>query len=242
MSNKNRETRKERFKSKGRSNLMMQLAVGLIALFAVVLFLEFFLGNAGHNKETNPATVNAEQNSPTMITQNDANDAEEEKKKKEEEKEAEKDPAETQEKENSESSQSDKESKAESKKKAKNKDKEKDKAKKVNEKEVTSEDPNVIRAVVGEWEPVGTSQSEPHFTNYDDGSTDRLEIKNAVSQASGVAENDMIENWIGNNGEQKVTATVTQTSTGKVFKVYLSWIEKKGWQATRVEELHQVIR
>src|SRR5699024_1823652 len=79
--------------------------------------------------------------------------------------------------------------------------------------EVDSDDPNVTKAYKGEWDPVDTEQSGDHTTNYDDGSQDRTEIKQAVSDATGVSEDQMIEHWVGNQGEQKVTSTIQDEST-----------------------------
>lgn len=219
MSDNNRETRKERYKSKGRSSMIMQLAVGLVALIVVVFLFNLFLGGVGHNKDSEKlAEGNSEKGSSLIVQKEESAESEEG----------------TEESSSAEASED---------KEEKDQEKEKEKDKKELEKnEVDSDDPNVIRAVVGDWQPIGTTQAEPHVTNYDDGSQDRLEIKQAVSQATEVSEGDMIENWIGNNGEQKVTSTITQTSTGKIFKTYLSWVANKGWQVTRVEELHQVIR
>jgi len=105
--------------------------------------------------------------------------------------------------------------------------------------QVDSADENVIVAYTGNWPPIGTVQEEPHTTNYSDGSEDRIEIKRAVSQVTGIEENDMIEHWVGNDGEQKVVATVSSKSTEEVYQVYLSWIDNEGWQVKKVERIKE---
>src|SRR5699024_1486401 len=75
--------------------------------------------------------------------------------------------------------------------------------------EVDPSDANVSKAYTGNWEPVGTKQSGSHTTNYDDGSQDRIEIKEAVQLATGLQ--DMTELWVGNGGDQKVIATVASS-------------------------------
>src|SRR5690625_7127254 len=62
--------------------------------------------------------------------------------------------------------------------------------------EIESTDDNVIEAYTGKWQPNGTIQEGPHTTNYDDGSQDRIEIKQAVMSATGLGE-DLTEHWIG---------------------------------------------
>src|SRR5699024_12260428 len=69
--------------------------------------------------------------------------------------------------------------------------------------EVESDENDVEKAYEGEWEPVETEESGEHVTNYDDGSDDREEIKQAVTEATGIDSDNIIEHWIGNNGEQK---------------------------------------
>ena len=105
--------------------------------------------------------------------------------------------------------------------------------------QVDSADENVIVAYTGNWPPIGTVQEEPHTTNYSDGSEDRIEIKRAVSQVTGIEENDMIEHWVGNDGDQKVVATVSSKSTEEVYQVYLSWIDNEGWQVKKVERIKE---
>lgn len=105
--------------------------------------------------------------------------------------------------------------------------------------QVDSTDDNVIVAYTGNWAPVGTVQEEPHTTNYNDGSDDRNEIKRAVSVVTGIEEADMTEHWVGNDGDQKVVATISSKSTEEVYQVYLSWINEQGWQVTKVERIKE---
>src|SRR5690625_687999 len=116
--------------------------------------------------------------------------------------------------------------------------KEDDEEDEVETEEVEPSDANVSKAYTGNWEPVGTKQSGSHTTNYDDGSQDRIVIKEAVQLATGLQ--DMTEWWIANGGDQKVIATVTSPDKTDIYRVYLSWVDEKGWQPTKVEELKEV--
>lgn len=106
--------------------------------------------------------------------------------------------------------------------------------------EIESSDENVMEAFVGNWEPIGTEQEEPHTTNFDDGSTDRKEIKEAVLSVTQIEADQLIEHWIGNGGEQKVIATVEDWSNNEYYRVYLSWIKNEGWQVTLVEKIKEL--
>lgn len=108
-------------------------------------------------------------------------------------------------------------------------------------KEVPSTDENVAKAYTGDWEPIGTSQTGEHSTtDYTDGSADRIEIKQAVAVATGISADNMIEWWIGNAGDQQVTATVSDTQKEKIARVQLKWVDGEGWQVTLVEELNEI--
>ncbi|WP_087971754.1 YrrS family protein [Oceanobacillus rekensis] len=98
-------------------------------------------------------------------------------------------------------------------------------------------DDNVEEAYTGNWEPVGTEQEGPHTMNFNDGSQDRIEIKSAASMVTGIPESEMVEWWVGNNGDQKAIATVSHKAETEVYRVFLSWIENEGWQPTKVEIL-----
>ena len=105
-----------------------------------------------------------------------------------------------------------------------------------------SSDDNVIRAYTGNWEPIGTSQVGEHVTNYNDGSDDRIEIKRATSNVTGIAEEDMIEWWVGNDGPQKVFSVISDKEKTDYYKVYLFWIDREGWQVTKVEKIKEFKR
>ena len=106
--------------------------------------------------------------------------------------------------------------------------------------EVPSTDDNVTKAYTGDWEPIGTTQTGEHVTDFSDGSADRNEIKQAVAAATGIRADNMIEWWIGNAGDQQVTATVSDTQKETIARVQLNWVDGEGWQVTLVEELNEI--
>lgn len=96
---------------------------------------------------------------------------------------------------------------------------------------------DVIEAFKADWPPSGTIQEGPHTTDYSNGSQDRIEIKRAVSYVTGIPEDDMIEWHVGNGGEQKVIATVSNREKTEYYRVYLDWIDGEGWKPTLNERI-----
>jgi FtsZ-interacting cell division protein ZipA len=111
----------------------------------------------------------------------------------------------------------------------------------VETKQVQPSDDNVIEAYIGDWQPIGTEQTGTHTTDYNDGSQDRKEIAKAVSEVTGLQEESMVTHWVGNGGEQKVEATVSDANNSQIYRVYLTWIDERGWKPTKVEKLKQVM-
>ncbi len=215
MSENNKETRVERHKNRRGSSLIVRLVFGLLVLILLIFVLEFFIGDSNENPDLDSMAENS--NGSSMITQSDES-------------------SEVGDNDESDvSSDSDvPDASGASDEEPANTD--------YAVQEVETDDPNVIRAFVGEWPSIGTEQGEPHVTNYETASADRLEIKAATALALGIPESEIIENWIGNNGEQKVTATITERATGTIYKVYHTWVPGTGWQPTRYEELREIIR
>ncbi|EQB35879.1 MULTISPECIES: YrrS family protein [Virgibacillus] len=110
----------------------------------------------------------------------------------------------------------------------------------VEKEQVESSNSNVVEAYTGDWEPIGTEQEGPHTTNYNDGSQDRIEIARAAAEVTGLDESSMVTHWVGNGGDQKVEATVSNSDNTEIYRVYLSWVDNNGWKPTKVEKLNQV--
>ncbi len=128
-------------------------------------------------------------------------------------------------------------------KKEKEKDKEKDKDKKnpedLEDSAIVTDggnDPDVKKSIVNpEWEPVGTVQSGEHHNTY--GGVDWDEMVQAISYATGIDESNMTIHFLGNNGESKSVGTVQAKDTKQKYRVYIEWVDEKGWRPTLVEEL-----
>ena len=87
---------------------------------------------------------------------------------------------------------------------------------------------------VNENAPLDTA----HAVDYNDGYADRIAIKQKVMQATGLG-NDLIENWIGNNGPGRVTADVYSPDKSEVYRVYLQYGDGD-WHVTSYESLSSI--
>ncbi|REB09953.1 DUF1510 family protein [Sporosarcina sp. BI001-red] len=89
------------------------------------------------------------------------------------------------------------------------------------------------------WEPVGTSQSGNHVSQYDGSSVDWQEKKKALAYATGMTENDMIFLKIKNGGSpQKSIGIVSSRDKSKKYRVYLEWVDGEGWKPTQMDVLN----
>ena len=117
--------------------------------------------------------------------------------------------------------------------------------------EKTDENPGVVKyessedAVVDEtiintgWEPIGTSQTGEHTSLYDGESTDWLEKISAIAYATGHPEDALIIWKIKNGGTpQKSIGIVSTKDKVEKYRVYLEWVDEKGWKPVKMDVLN----
>ena len=211
--NNQKPTRQELHRNHKRNNLLVILGIIVAAFLGLVLLYNIFYGN---DEEPSIAAGNQTNSQSMIITESDDSSEKSSSTKK--------------------SSDVEKDSAEEDSEEENDKDKDKD----TETEKVPSTDDNVSTAYTGDWEPIGTTQTGEHVTDYSDGSADRNEIKQAISAVTGISADNMIEWWIGNAGDQQVTATVSDTQKEKIARVQLNWIDGEGWQVTLVEELNEI--
>ena len=103
------------------------------------------------------------------------------------------------------------------------------------EKEETESEQPAGGGPEGPWEPIGTSQTEPHQKSYDDGSQDWNEMVQALSYATNIPQDQMTIFWLGNGGGPDLSkGTVQSKVDGTKYDVMLQWVPEKGWQPTSV--------
>ncbi|MGJ7035068.1 DUF1510 family protein [Anoxybacillus eryuanensis] len=115
---------------------------------------------------------------------------------------------------------------------------------KVEETVVDDPNSNVIREIVNpSWQPIGTTQSEPHVTTYDKNSVDWKEMIDAISYATGISSSDLIVWFIGNGGSPNhAVATVSKKDKTEHYKVFIEWVTNEGWKPTKVQQLKEIER
>src|SRR5699024_1531201 len=90
------------------------------------------------------------------------------------------------------------------------------------------DEPNVIRTYVANWQPVGKKhEDEEHYRKFEDSEDDSVESKQATVQALGVHEDMLAEVWVGDDGHNKIFASVTDLDTNESYQVYLSGIDQE---------------
>lgn len=88
------------------------------------------------------------------------------------------------------------------------------------------------------WQPIGTDQSGEHVSQYDAESTDYNEKKKAIAYATGFSENELFYKRVKNGGgPQKSIGIVTTKDGSKIFRVYIEWIDEKGWKPVKMDVL-----
>jgi len=103
-----------------------------------------------------------------------------------------------------------------------------------------SDDENVIETIQKDWEPIGTEQEGDHVATFDKTSQDWKEMKKAVYLGAGLQQDNYILWHIGNGGSpQKAIGTVTNKAQTEIYRVYIQWVDDKGWKPTKVEILRE---
>lgn len=92
--------------------------------------------------------------------------------------------------------------------------------------------------VDGEWQPIGTSQSEPFVADYTKDSVNWQEMEQALKYAIGTEENIVIW-WLGNGGSPHSAEGVVSDpgNADTPYKVRLEWVTERGWKPVSVEQL-----
>ncbi|WJE55072.1 DUF1510 family protein [Bacillus cereus] len=86
-----------------------------------------------------------------------------------------------------------------------------------------------------QWEPIGTEQGTKPAMQFKEGTTDWSEMKKAISYAVDAPESQLIYDFIGNNGTNKAYGNVRDKQSNKKYKVYIDWVENKGWKPVSVQ-------
>ncbi|WP_062049950.1 YrrS family protein [Bacillus sp. JCM 19034] len=90
----------------------------------------------------------------------------------------------------------------------------------------------------GEWEPIGTTQSELRL-EFSEGSVNRQEMDRALSYASGLRLEEMTVWRIENAGDQRsVRGVVSNYENSETpYEIYLEWQDGEGWLPVQMNQL-----
>lgn len=224
MSNHLNSSRFEKRDKKRKTNIVLNTLIGIVLVLIFVIGSQLILGA---NQSEKTAKYNEQPDIKLASEENNNEDSKEEK---------------TEDVENKEETEQDQEENVE----------DQDSTEEVTEaEEVTAESFEEATITEGEpgsgiaetienpaWSPIGTSQSEPHTANYSKDSQDWAEMKKALSYATGIPESEMIIWFLGNNGGPNDAAgTISPKDQSVKYKVYITWVENKGWKPTKIEKL-----
>lgn len=229
----NRGSRLDKFEQKRKLTKLITglvIVAGVLLVFLIGIFV-FSDSEASKQREQALNTGDESESASAVKTETDSENI-----KKKSDAEAEKEKAKAEEEKKAELEREKKEKEEKEKKKKEKEDKDKKDKDKLKKKKAKPSDDNVKKAYTADWKPVGTKQSGNHTTNYNDGSQDRAEMEKAIKEATGLS--SMTTWWLGHDGEQQVTATVSNKSKDEeVYRVQLKWVDGKGWKPEKVEEL-----
>jgi outer membrane biosynthesis protein TonB len=86
-------------------------------------------------------------------------------------------------------------------------------------------------------QPIGTSQTGPHTSSYEEGSVDWNEKLKAIRMATGLDENMTVWKIANGGGPQKSIAEVSPDGkSNERYIVNLEWVDQKGWKVTSVKK------
>ena len=209
--------------SKRKQNIILNSLIGIVVAVILVLMANIFFSGDGSEptagEETNSAvnestkSASDKENTEDAITSDEADTSESE-----------------------ENNSSDEAANKDTEKDEKNDDQEDEE--KTDEQDGSEDHASGEVNLEGPWEPVGTTQSGNHVSDYTKGSVDWNEKLEAVETVVGYPKEEMVVHWLGGNGgPQKSVATVSQKGGNDTqYVIELEWVEGKGWKAVSAKE------
>lgn len=105
---------------------------------------------------------------------------------------------------------------------------------------VTPDDEIIAETIINAtWQPIGTTQTGEHASQYDRASVDWVEKQQALAYATGLSQDSMIFWKIKNGGgPQKSVGIVSSTNKAEKYRVYLEWVDGEGWKPVKMDVLN----
>ncbi|WP_432358480.1 DUF1510 family protein [Sporosarcina sp. UB5] len=105
---------------------------------------------------------------------------------------------------------------------------------------VPDDDGIIVETIINSaWQPIGTTQTGVHESKYDLNSVDWEEKQKAISYATGHSVEELIYWKIKNGGgPQKSIGIVSTRDKSKKYRVFLEWVDEKGWKPVQMDILN----
>ncbi len=102
-----------------------------------------------------------------------------------------------------------------------------------------SDKPDVLEVWTNEaWGPIGTEQEEPHVSKFDGQSQDWIEKKEAIAAPLSYEMEELTYIYVQGGATAKEAIGTVQSKEDRVkYRVYIEWVDEKGWKPVRVERL-----
>lgn len=229
-----RYSRVNRKKMRNRSNRLLNIMIGLVVLLILIVGASIIVGNNDDDGKENASKeqVLDEAGSSAEESEDEENDSVSDS---EDEKGSNETSGEKSDDESQSSSPSEEEGELDS----------------IDDGSVDEEEPGTVTIVPDDdeiimetvfnpgWQPVGTDQSGEHESKYDGESVDWNEKKKAIAYATGHSENELIFWKIKNGGSpQKSVGIASTRDKSKKYRVFLEWVDEKGWKPVQMDILN----
>ncbi len=105
---------------------------------------------------------------------------------------------------------------------------------------ITPDDAIIAETITNaSWQPIGTTQTGEHASQYDRASVDWAEKQQALAYATGLSQDSMIFWKIKNGGgPQKSVGIVSSKNKAEKYRVYLEWVDGQGWKPVKMDVLN----
>lgn len=91
-----------------------------------------------------------------------------------------------------------------------------------------------------QWQPLPTKQTEPHQINFNSGSIDREEMRQAMAHALELPSNQLEEWWLDMTSPTQIIGYLENRQTKDVYRVTIDWQKNQGYKPALVEELYEL--
>ncbi|MBO1580670.1 YrrS family protein [Bacillus sp. XF8] len=242
MENESRFQEKQQIRrQRGFVNIGLSLVLLTVSMISYQLFFTTQTKGKEHSEEKKAAQIASKEEKNNKLDDRETKQSEEELSKEQENKEIEKQKLieqQNQEKESSKIQEQEKQRNENQVKKQEEQNNNKIEEQKANEDVINKNQPekNADQTEQNkQWKPIGTEQGTKPAMQFKEGTTDWNEMKKAISYAVDVPESQLIYDFIGNNGTNKAYGNVRDKQSNKKYKVYIDWVENKGWKPVSVQ-------